>query len=390
MIYWLSVLLDKIFSPLTGLSKRLTRRIADTEVDTDQQRDEKIIQKSVAFTAVIGLILLLIAGWFLSSVTEKYVHQLNDTVKRSELMSYLQKPETADPTGETTPISPAINGIFDSISKKLEYYRQQFEQLPLVKMGISEVERILNNPESRSELIKFIVQKTGGLFSITAGIFGTIINLLCDLLLTIFFALLFLLKLAQYCREKKKNQTSEYLVKTIFNGSWLPQATPEALAEGQLIVAGTLNRLQIWAKGYLTLMLVDATVYTTVFCFLDVPYFPILGIIAGCGILLPYIGPILSATLTLLVTLACGGATGDQLFCILLAYLIYNGIIEQFILYPSVIGESLGLTTLETITVVLLGAIFAGIPGMILSLPTASVLKYLIPRIYHCRGLNIN
>ena len=64
--------------------------------------------------------------------------------------------------------------------------------------------------------------------------------------------------------------------------------------------------------------------------------------------------------------------------------MIYNGIIEQFILYPAVIGESLGLTTLETIIVVLLGAIFAGIPGMILALPTASVAKYLVPRIYDC------
>lgn len=47
------------------------------------------------------------------------------------------------------------------------------------------------------------------------------------------------------------------------------------------------------------------------------------------------------------------------------------------------IGESLGLTTLETIIVVLLGAIFAGIPGMILALPAASVIKYLVPQIYH-------
>ena len=47
------------------------------------------------------------------------------------------------------------------------------------------------------------------------------------------------------------------------------------------------------------------------------------------------------------------------------------------------IGESLGLTTLETIVVVLLGAVFAGIPGMFLALPAASVLKYIIPQIHH-------
>ena len=116
------------------------------------------------------------------------------------------------------------------------------------------------------------------------------------------------------------------------------------------------------------------------------PYFFILGPLAGCGILLPYIGPIASALLTVMVTLAVGGTdvpTG-RIVGIICCYLIYNGIIEQFILYPLVIGESLGLTTLETIIVVLLGAIFAGIPGMILALPAASILKYLVPQIYHC------
>ena len=55
---------------------------------------------------------------------------------------------------------------------------------------------------------------------------------------------------------------------------------------------------------------------------------------------------------------------------------------EQFILYPAVIGDALGLSTLETIIVVLLGAIFAGIPGMIFAMPAASVAKYIIPQLY--------
>ena len=62
--------------------------------------------------------------------------------------------------------------------------------------------------------------------------------------------------------------------------------------------------------------------------------------------------------------------------------LIYNGIIEQVSLYPLVIGESLGLTTLETIIVVLLGAVVAGISGMILAVPAAALLKLLVPLFY--------
>ena len=193
--------------------------------------------------------------------------------------------------------------------------------------------------------------------------------------------------MAEFCGpgdDPNRQRQSEYLVRTVFNGNWLPGASPETVAEAQRIIGEVINKLRVWVRGYLTLMVVDATVYTTAFFFLGVPYFALLGPLAGCGILLPYIGPILSALVTILVTLAVGGSSvsGLQLAGIIATYLIYNGVIEQFILYPAVIGESLGLTTLETIIVVLLGAIFAGIPGMILALPAASVIKYLVPQFY--------
>ena len=230
-----------------------------------------------------------------------------------------------------------------------------------------------------------ILKRTGGFFSFTANVVGAIAAVLADLLLTIFFFLLFLAKLAEFCQREDNSMQSEYLVRTVFNGKWLPGASEGTIAEAQRIIDGVISRLRTYIRGYLTLVCVDSTVYTVSFFFIGVPYFFILGIVAGCGILLPYLGPILSTTLTVLVMLA-SGCSGAQLIAVLIAYMVYNGVIEQFILYPAVIGESLGLTTLETIIVVLLGAIFAGIPGMLLALPTASVLKYLVPQIYNCFG----
>jgi predicted PurR-regulated permease PerM len=136
----------------------------------------------------------------------------------------------------------------------------------------------------------------------------------------------------------------------------------------------------------MTMIAIDFCVYTLAFTLLGVPYVPLLGAIAGVGILLPYIGPISSALISVLVTLAVGGADASvmQIAGVIGIYLIHNGIIEQFFIYPAIIGESLGLTTLETIIVVLLGGIIAGIPGLIFALPVASVIKYLVPQIYRC------
>jgi len=51
-----------------------------------------------------------------------------------------------------------------------------------------------------------------------------------------------------------------------------------------------------------------------------------------------------------------------------------------------VIGEALGLSTLETIIVVLLGGMLAGVTGMIFALPTAAVIKFIVPQLYRTVG----
>ena len=390
-LFNLSRTLEILGSPLAKLSAKLTRKGDTVSANNAHKDDKSAIKKAVGFTVFIAIVSILAITIGLTSMTGKYVTRISTSVKNWK-----------NSNGQTTAVLPAKNNesnetqsiqstaqtmqnipgdTYDAISRNLELLRKKFEKLPLVSGAINYIEQVLKTPETRNELIKYIAKKTGGVVSFATGIAGTIVAFLCDMLLTAFFALLFLIKFAEINNHES---AGSYIVKSIFNGKWLPRSSGETLEEAQRIIDGTFNRLKIWIRGYLTLVCVDASVYTTLFYFLKVPYFPLLGILAGCGIMLPYIGPILSCGTTILVTLAVGGCTGTQLVGIIICYLVYNGIVEQFILYPAVIGESLGLTTLETIIVVLLGAIFAGIPGMILALPAASVVKYLVPRIYNC------
>jgi predicted PurR-regulated permease PerM len=115
---------------------------------------------------------------------------------------------------------------------------------------------------------------------------------------------------------------------------------------------------------------------------LGIPYSPVLGLLAGLTILLPFIGPIVSCSLTLLVTFALHSQSITLMVTIVLCYLVIHGIVEQLILFPALVGEALGLNSLETIIIVLLGGLVSGLAGAVFAVPVAAILKYLIPKIY--------
>ena len=370
IIFCLVSLVEGLFSPLNRLRRAVSRRSGQEDAaDARQIADRRITRQAVSLTVLLAVFVFLGVVFGASALTGKYV------VRTGRAIRDRQTVRSAETEGPKYYIA--------RIEEQLEKAKEHFSRYPLVRRGVEFIRESLADEKTRKEMIRVALRSTGGVVNFTASLLGTIVSVIGDLVLSVFFGLLFLFKLAEFCRsDGSSGRQSEYLVRTVFNGKWLPGADENTVAGAGVILSGTFSRLRIWVRGYLLLMLIDSTVYTTMFYLLGVPYFPLLGVVAGCGILLPYIGPVLGCLLTLLTSIAIGDASGMQILGLLVFYLIYSGVIEQFILYPAVIGESLGLTTLETIIVVLLGAVFAGISGMILALPAASVIKYIVPQIY--------
>lgn len=361
--YWFGLVSSNITWLPRKIASVLKRRESDRPPTPEQQHrkeEQRIIARAVGQTIMAASLAALLFAGGVYAVTTHYLRGSSiKTTVTAEGKKKLQLPGA------------------------LQNAKERLLGIPLVKYLAEQTEKSLSDKETRQELASVIMQRSGGVFSFLFNVMGFVGTLIFELLLTVFFALLFLLKMAEYSSSGSGGGGS-YAVRTILVSNWLPNVSEATLGEAQRILKGVFARLRIWVRGYLTLVLIDSTVYTILFGLLDVPYFPVWGIIAGCGILLPYVGPIFSCAVTLLVTWLIGDPSVMQLVLIGVCYLVYNGIIEQFILYPLVIGESLGLSTLETIIVVLLGAIFAGIAGMIFALPAASVIKYLVPQIYRC------
>lgn len=372
--------------------KRKNSKLRPTAAELKKQENEQLIRNSVSMSCVVLTAIVVVVSGFFIFLSAGYLNSARMAVKNFLTPSPPVVQQIAENNNDNNVKSGklaenTVSTVTDKVQNFLEENRQRFESQPLIREILNELASSLKHPDTKKQILSVIVKKTGGIVNFTTSLIGALATFLLDVLLTIFFFLLFLTKLAQFS-QVRRNRRQNYIVRTLFSGNWLPRTSEENIEETERIIGEIGHKLKVWLRGYLSLMFIDFSVYSIAFYFLNVPYFLILGAIAGCGILLPFIGPILSCCITCLVTLACGDATAMQIIGIIVIYLIHNGITEQFILYPTVIGESLGLTTLETIIVVLLGGIFAGATGMIFSIPAAAVMKYLVPRIYHCLRAN--
>lgn len=208
-----------------------------------------------------------------------------------------------------------------------------------------------------------------------------------DLLMFFFFFFFFLQRMAFYrnsLREKtagSAGDTGRWMVDCIARSGWLPAMDAAVKESAAGIMTRIFQMFNAWLRGYGLIILLEWILYTAFFFFFGVPYAVPLALIASMTILLPFLGPVIGFSLAFLVTLIFTPAL-LPLIGVCAAYLFINGVLEQLFLYPVLVGESIGLTTLETIVCVLFGAVIAGITGMILAVPAAALLKFLIPLVY--------
>lgn len=266
----------------------------------------------------------------------------------------------------------------------LEQWRPDLDKSPLLRHARQTAIQYLTEPAKQEELAHLALKNVQTIIVRAGGLVAGLMHVLLDMMLTAFFFSFFLKKIAAGQSDElgRRKPTGQYIVEAIFESGWLPDMHSRTLREAQLIIDDILGMLRVWVRGYLWIILIESSLYTGIFMFLRVPWFALAGVIAGSTILLPFIGPIVGCGLTVLVTLAVNPEAITPAVGVIVTYTLIHGVLEQLFLYPSLVGEALGLNTLETIIVVLLGGIVAGLAGVIFAVPVAAILKRMIPKIY--------
>ena len=140
-----------------------------------------------------------------------------------------------------------------------------------------------------------------------------------------------------------------------------------------LVLRGTRETDRIFS-GFVRGKLLDSLIigilcfiFSTIFRF---PYAPLVSLIVGVTNVIPYFGPFMGAIPSAFLILL-----DDPLKC--LYFCIFILALQQFdgnILGPSILGETLGLSSFWVIVAILLGGGLFGVPGMFLGAPVFACL----------------
>ncbi|MBI3273951.1 MAG: AI-2E family transporter [Candidatus Colwellbacteria bacterium] len=157
-------------------------------------------------------------------------------------------------------------------------------------------------------------------------------------------------------------------------------------AEHQTYVNNALGRVQYklgrWVLGQVTLGIIIGVTVAVGLTLMGVPYALALGLLAGVLEIIPYIGPILAGLSATIVAFSASWVLG-------LATLVFFILVQQaesHFIIPNVMKKATGLNPLVTLIAVLLGARLAGVAGIILSVPVASMIGIFFSDVFMGEG----
>jgi len=131
------------------------------------------------------------------------------------------------------------------------------------------------------------------------------------------------------------------------------------------------STLAAYIRAQLTACVLIGVVCSIGFALIGLPSPLVLGLIAGILEFVPLVGPLTVAILAAVLALLHGGY-GTAL--VVLIFLGVLRIVEDYVIYPRIIGEGIHLHPLAVIMAILAGAELAGIAGIFLAIPVIAVM----------------
>ncbi len=142
-----------------------------------------------------------------------------------------------------------------------------------------------------------------------------------------------------------------------------------------VILFGDINHvLNSYVRGYLYISTIVALLTGLGMFALGIEFALLLGLFAGLTELIPYFGPFIGALPAVLLALS----DSHWLALKVIAVFLVIQQLEGSVISPKILGDKVGLHPIAVIASLLVGGKLFGLPGMIMAVPMAAIIRILI------------
>ena len=322
ILTWVSEFMGMMFPLILGMILAFVLNVPMKRIEQglEKMNFPQKLRRSAAIVSIIVILLLIISLliWIIAPMIAKTVSQLGDSVNHLLLV------------------------VADFV---------QHSNL----MQSSEVSQ-LTDAFSQSNIVSSVITFLGGFTTNITGLFSNVFSVIMG----IFFMINILASKEMLAR----------LTLRILNVV-LPEDKIKHITYVGEVIVDTYDRFlisQIIEAGNVGLMIFVA------YSLVGLPYAGLVGVLAGVFSFIPYVGPFMACGIGMLFIFT---ESPIQALISLVVYMVVQTV-EDNVVYPRVVGGSVGLPTVLTLAAALIGGNLFGLLGMIFFIPIFAVIYRLV------------
>lgn len=255
-------------------------------------------------------------------------------------------------------IVPELIDIVKLLIQNIPYYAEELNKIIQNNTeNIQEIDNIISNMNLDTESIKNeLMQIVTGVLNSSISIVVGVIGFITNLIIAIIFAIYILTG-----KEKLKSQISRLI-----------QAYFDKEKANKIFEIGNIANKTF--KNFFTVQCLEATILGSLciigMLILNIPYAAPIGVLIGVTALIPVVGAFIGFIIGAILILSVEPIK-------VITFIIFVLILQQFegnVIYPRVVGNSVGLPGMWVLMAVTVGGSLFGILGMLLGVPVFSVI----------------
>jgi predicted PurR-regulated permease PerM len=322
-----------------------------------------------AITMVFAMALVLVVGLTASIVPQLVVQSQELAKKSSELTTQL--PARAAELAANPPKWLPKQGaeLLKSLGGLVQTPGTNAPVVLAPTETSTDVPVLLPSPDSSSldsvaNYFTKLLPRFGEWLGQVLGYVGTVFGIIAGLALIPIYAFYFLLE-----KHGINEQWRDYL----------PVQDSKFKDEAVFVINSINEYIVAFFRGQVLVAICDGILYTIGFIMIGLPYALLLGVLATCLTIIPFLGAITTCVLALAISIV---AFGDwQHPALVLAVFAVVQTLEGFVIQPKIMGDRVGLHPVTIIVALMVGTtLLGGILGGILAIPLAAVLRVLLAR----------